>query len=186
MHDNIKNKLEQALKDHEESSKILHSKWGFIFGIIGLLIGVTMVIALQGAGSSSQRIKPIPGKGKITSPQEGDTTGRIIEVTGYTKDIPIDYQYIWLVVDKPQIGLCWPKGHKIPPNTHFRTSIYEGGPTGKFILSLYALNQSRHDEIMRWIDDNKFGGIPMLPQHHLLDKKICYKVSSPEITIDSR
>jgi hypothetical protein len=70
---------------------------------------------------------------------------------------------VWLAVDKPKIGLCWPKGYKIPINTKIQTTIYEGGPKEPYRLSLYAFNETWSNNWQHWIDHQIFGGLPMPP-----------------------
>ncbi len=44
--------------------------------------------------------------GKIISPTAGTITGTKVKVTAETKNLEVG-QYVWLVGDKPDIGLCY-------------------------------------------------------------------------------
>lgn len=106
--------------------------------------------------------------GRIKNPVPGSTTTKEVSVTAETKNIGVG-QYVWLVVDKPNLGLCWPKKPRIKPNTKFKTTIIEGGPKESYRLSLYAVNQTINGQWQDWIDRKIFGGLPMLPDRKRLD-----------------
>ena len=107
--------------------------------------------------------------GRITLPLPGSTTDKQVRVSGYTKNLPSGSDYVWLVVDKPGIGLCWPKKPQIGPNCSFATVIDENGPKESYLLSLYAVNKSMNDAFSQWFDEARFGGLPMLPESRRLD-----------------
>ncbi len=106
--------------------------------------------------------------GKIISPAAGTTTGEQIIITGETKNLESGH-YVWLAVDKPRIGLCWPKQSIREPDTKFRTTIFEGGPYEPYMLSLYILNKTLNDQWQEWVDKKMFGGLPMPPDARRLD-----------------
>jgi len=39
-----------------------------------------------------------------------------------------------------------------------RNKIYEGGPNKEFVVCLYAVNQSYHNDILKWFEDVKRTG----------------------------
>ena len=90
--------------------------------------------------------------GKITSPAAGSQTGRVVEIEGYTKNIPHDIRNIWLVVEVESLGLCWPKRPIYRPNSPFKTTIQEKGPNKEYTVSLYAVNQICQAEILTWFE----------------------------------
>lgn len=112
-------------------------------------------------------------KGKITSPAEGATASHVVEIEGYTKNLPLNRRFVWLTVDVPGIGLCWPKRPIYQCNSEFRTKIMEEGPNQTFIVSLYAVDQTYHADIMEWFEECRLTqaepGFPMLPTDYQLD-----------------
>ena len=47
-------------------------------------------------------------RGRFTSPAPGATVPRLFELEGYTRNIPPERRFIWITVDVPKVGLCWP------------------------------------------------------------------------------
>ena len=45
----------------------------------------------------------------ITSPVPNALTDSTVTITGYTKNVPIDTPFVWLMVDVPPVGRGWPK-----------------------------------------------------------------------------
>lgn len=174
MTDELLHKLKQALEENaepeikKEPKKPIRYKRVMVSLLAILCIGCFFHFNSPLFGGSSQG----GAKGKILSPNQWQTTGREVDVTGYSEQLIPGCDYVWLVVDKPDIELCWPKGSVIAPNTHFKTQIYEGGPEGKYVLSLYAVNLSRHEEFLAWIAKKRLGGIPMIPRRFKLDSKV--------------
>jgi len=107
--------------------------------------------------------------GKIILPLPGSKTGNQVRVSGYTKNLAPGSDYVWLVVDKPDRGLCWPKRSRLKPNCSFATYIDENGPNELYLLSLYAVNKSMNNEFVEWFEEERFGGMPMLPKSRRLD-----------------
>ena len=101
--------------------------------------------------------------GAISAPRPGAVTGTDVKVVGETRNIEPG-QYIWLAVDKPRLGLCWPKSPRLSPNTNFSTVIYEGGPEEPYTISIYAVNKTVNDQWQEWIAKERFGGLPMPPE----------------------
>lgn len=113
---------------------------------------------------------PKPGTGawgKIISPIAGTTTGTQVSVTVETKNLEPG-QYVWLVVDKPGIGLSWSKV-QVKSNTKFIIIIYEDGKKEPYTLSIYSVHKTINDQWQDWLDDELFGGLPMLPDSRRLD-----------------
>lgn len=112
-------------------------------------------------------------KGAITSPAEGFQTSHVVAIEGYTKNLPPDRKYIWVTVDVPDLGLCWPKRPINRCNCPFKTKFFERGPNQKFTVSLYAVDRNHHDEILKWFEDCRItkcaAGFPMLPADYRLD-----------------
>ncbi len=79
--------------------------------------------------------------GAIITPTNKTGTGSVVDVTGETENIKND-RYVWLVVEKPEYGLCWPKSYRIKPNIEFKTIVYkEGRP-----LQLVSIRRQRPDK----------------------------------------
>lgn len=114
-------------------------------------------------------------RGEIVSPAPGTLTSRVVEIEGYTKNIPLERRYIWITVDVKGVALCWPKRQIFNPNEKFKIKIYEGGPNKEFVVSLYAVNQSYHNEILKWFEDVKRTGskegFSMMPEGFGLDSR---------------
>jgi hypothetical protein len=115
---------------------------------------------------TDQLIRPI---GKITSPISDAVTNRRVTITGITENIPIDTPFVWLIVDVPSIGRCWPKKPMIQPNGSFQATIFEGGPNMGYTVSLYAVGYGLNKTIEQWLAAGTFGGLPMIPQQYRLD-----------------
>ena len=94
--------------------------------------------------------------------------GHEVKITTETRNLEHG-QYVWLTVDKPDIGLCQPKISKIMQNTKFMTTIYEGGPKEPYTLSLYAVTKTVNDQWQEWVNKKMFGGLPMPPDKRRLD-----------------
>jgi hypothetical protein len=132
--------------------------------LIGTLLVCLLIAVLTLFSSDSDPNQPY---GKITSPIAGTTTSTTVSVTAETRNIEPG-QYIWLVVDKPGINLCWPK-IQVEPDIKFKTIIYEKGKKGPYTLSLYVVHKTINDQWQEWLGDEIFGGLPMLPEKRRLD-----------------
>ena len=108
-------------------------------------------------------------KGMILSPKPGSNTGREVSVSVITRDLPLGRPHVYLVVDVPSIGYCWPKTSGIAPNTAFRTTIHEAGTRSNYRLSLYAVDNNLHQTIRAWFNRGAPDGLPMLPERFRLD-----------------
>ncbi len=109
--------------------------------------------------------------GKIIEPLSGITTGKEVGITGETWNFEPG-QYVWQAVDKPKIGLCWPKSPQIIPNTEKKTTIYEGGPREPYTVSLSVVNKTINDQWQQWLEKRMFGRQPLLPDKRRLDSVI--------------
>ena len=167
---NTENETEQEIIALIHKHKKINVKKNHIYRIIALTSFVTFcLMAFLYFGSSLFSIKPSTGPmGKISSPVAGSSTGHEVKITAETENLEHG-QYVWLVVDKPDIGLCWPKVSKIMQNTKFMTTIYEGGPKEPYTLSLYAVTKTVNDQWQEWVDREMFGGLPMPPDKRRLD-----------------
>lgn len=112
------------------------------------------------------QISPI---GKLTAPVPNAVTDRTVTITGYTENIPVDTPFVWLIVDVPSIGRCWPKKPAIQPNSTFQTTIFEGGPNMDYTVSLYAVGYGLNKTVEAWFDAGTFGGLPLMPPQYRLD-----------------
>lgn len=176
----IKNALKQALKNTKAVPP--GQKKPKRTPIIILIIMCLLIFGLQYSttkfSSSTQQkpvniitpdlvsVTPLPDtklQGRIISPADGTITGNEVSIVCETKNIPPG-TYIWLAVDKPEIGLCWPKGFsKIEPNTKLKITILEEGPKEEYRLSLYALNENYNTKWQDWVDHEIFGGLHLPP-----------------------
>lgn len=134
--------------------------------VIVALIAVIITTAIL--FSTVESDQPSGPYGKIISPSAGSQTGSSVYVTAETRNLPPG-QHVWLAVDKPDLGLCWPKKLRIRPNTKFRATVYEGGPNEPYNISLYVLNETLHNQWTDWIDRKLMGGLPMPPENRRLD-----------------
>ena len=141
-----------------------------------LLISLTVIIAVFGIDFGYYYF--YAPRGKITATDNGQGS-RLIEIQGYTRNVPPEQKYIWVVVDIPSLNLCWPKREIYDRNKQFRTKFMENGPNPTVKVSLYALNRDHHLEIGRWRNEIRlFGqeeGLPLLPGE--------YRLSSIEVGV---
>lgn len=167
---NAENETEQEIIALIHKHKKINVKKNHIYKIIALASFVTFcLMAFLYFGSSLFSVKSSTGPmGKISSPVHGSSTGHEVKIIAETQNLENGH-YVWLVVDKPDIGLCWPKVSKIRQNTKFMTAIYEGGPKEPYTLSLYAVTKTVNDQWQEWVDREMFGGLPMPPDKRRLD-----------------
>ena len=154
----------------EPKRKNLYNKKPRVSAILIILIACLVLVGIQYSVtllfSSDTDVSTAP-YGKITSPTPGTKTGTQVSVTAETKNLEHG-QYVWIVVDKPGIGMCWPKT-QVKPNTKFMSTIHEEGKKEPYTLSLYAVHKTINDQWQDWLDDEIFGGLPMLPDNRRLD-----------------
>jgi len=162
---NIKNKLKQALTENANKERSKNKNKRIFIFIVGVLL--VSIFTFFGSTLFSSNT-PLGPWGQIKKPNPGMTTGQKVKVTGETKNIEPG-QYIWLAVDKPDRGLCWPKMHITTPNTNFGTTIMEEGPEEPYSLSLYLINQTVHEQWKEWLDHEKLGGLHIPPERKRLD-----------------
>jgi len=71
------------------------------------------------------------------------------------------------------VGLCWPKIQVYKPNEPFKRKIHERGPNKDFVVSLYAVDQTCHQDILKWFDETRITssneGFPIIPETFKLD-----------------
>ena len=112
-------------------------------------------------------------RGQITNPLGGSETSRVIEIEGFTKNIPPERRYVWITVDVEKLKLCWPKRQVYKHNEPFKAKFYEGGPKGNFKVSIYAVDRGMHEDILKWDEERKITksreGIPQIPARFKLD-----------------
>ncbi len=173
---NLKNALKQALKEEQhpppEPSARPHGTQGkiiFFFIILCLVIALVITGVYFGTNRFSAALPKGP-YGKILSTTAVSSDGRNISVIAETKNIQPG-QYLWIAVDRPGTGLCWPKISRIAPNVQFKTRIYEGGPKGLFAISLYVVNKTLNNQWQDWLDRGIFGGLPIPPEKRRLDSR---------------
>ena len=165
MNDKLKEKLKSALRENADS-QTAEIKTQTLAKSVFIILCIVFFVILTGTYFLNPYSELGP-QGKIKSPPAGSETGKEVRVIGETKNIEPG-QYIWLVVDKPEIGLCWPK-MSVKPNTKFSTTILEEGPKGDFMLSKYVLNEIIHSQWKEWQDRDMFGGVNMPPKSKRLD-----------------
>ena len=171
----IENKTEEEIvnllnsyKEDPPSTKNKPNKWFFITTASSIcLIALLLLLFTLNLYSPAPQNQTGPA-GAILSPTHGSTTGNKVRVQGKTENIEPG-QHVWLVVDKPALELCWPKDTGIKPNCSFITTINENGPEEPYVLSLYTVNQTIHNQLADWTDQKLSGGFPMLPQSRKLD-----------------
>ena len=177
-----KNKLNEAQKKSGTKRKNHYNKPSGVSPILIILIACLVLLGVQYGATllSSDPISTEP-YGKITSPATGSTTSTHVKVTVETKNLEPG-QYVWLVVDKPGISLCWAKV-QVKPNTKFMATISEEGSKGSYNLSLYVVHKTINDKWQEWLDKEMLNGLPMLPDNRRLDsvklilKKIINEIS---------
>ena len=167
---NAEKETEQEIIGLIHKHKKINVKKNHIYKIIALTSFVTVCLgAFLYFSSSLFSIKSSTSPmGKISSPLAGSSTGHEVKITAETRNLEPG-QYVWLAVDKPDIGLCWPKNPNLKPNIKFMTTIYEGGPKEPYRLSLYAVTKTVNDQWQEWLDRKMFGGLPMPPDKRRLD-----------------
>jgi len=165
MPENIDNKVFSLLNQ----SKPIKTDRGLI---LRTLFAITAVLVVIGSAWVAFAYWKAP-KGAITSPAEGFEISHVVEIKGYTKNIPLDRKYIWVTVDVPGIGLCWPKRPIYKSNGPFKTKFLEEGPNQTFTVSLYAVDFNHNTEILKWFEEGRrtksAAGFPMLPADYKLD-----------------
>ncbi len=162
----IKNKLKEALEANaQRETSESHNRKPFILIACITFLGAVMLFGYVLLFSNTPTRGPW---GQIKKPAHGKTTGQKVRVTGETKNIESG-QYIWLAVDKSDIGLCWPKMHITESNTNFRTTVMEEGLEEPYSLSLYLVNQTIHEQWKEWLEHEIFGGLHMPPERKRLD-----------------
>lgn len=163
--DDLKKQLRDALTEPEKPKS---KRPIFIF------ITIISLIILGGILTTTfSQFQLDPGinnelSGKIFSPAPGSLTGNQVKVTGQTTNLEPG-QYVWLAVDKPNLGICWPKAPRIKQNCKFSTTIYEGGPKEPYTLSLYVVSKTVNDHWQEWLDAGRIGGLTMPPDKRRLD-----------------
>jgi len=108
-------------------------------------------------------------QGKITCPPHNSNSDRTIIISGHTKNLPPARPYVIIAVDVEKQRLCWPKRPFIKPNTRFQTTIMEEGPARTCVVSLYAVNRDHYEKINQCFEEQRFSGIPLLPDRYRLD-----------------
>jgi len=133
---------------------------------------VLAILIVAGSAFAMYSVLTAP-RGEIVSPAPGSLTSRVVEIEGYTKNIPPERRYIWTTVDVKSVGLCWPQRQIYSPNEPFEIKIYEGGPNKEFVVCLYSVDQSYHNDILKWFEDvRRTGskeGFSMMPEGFRLD-----------------
>lgn len=130
------------------------------------------ILIVAGSAFAMYSVLTAP-RGEIVSPAPGTLTARVVEIEGYTKNIPLERRYVWVTVDVKSVDLCWPKRQIYKPNEPFKIKFYEGGPNKEFVVCLYAVDQSYHNEILKWFKDvrrtGSAEGFSMMPEGFRLD-----------------
>ena len=163
--DDLKTEIAQAIKENADYTKPQTLKQQ----ILNYLISVILIVVFLYFGATLFSSEPQAGPyGVIHSPGPMTKTKTCVKVVGETRNLEPG-QYVWLAVDKPQLGLCWPKAPKLKPNCKWATEIYEEGPNEPYRLSLYAVNEHTHKQWSQWLDKKIFGGVTMPGDDRRLD-----------------
>lgn len=117
-------------------------------------------------GPGPKKLPPKPS-GSIITPIDKTQTSTIVYVSGETENIQ-EGQHLWLIVEKPDLRLCWPKYYDIKPNTEFKAAIFEEGREGRYNLSLYAVNDQLNTLWRAWLNSRKYKGLSMPPANKRL------------------
>ncbi|MEW6672627.1 MAG: hypothetical protein AB1427_13050 [Thermodesulfobacteriota bacterium] len=163
MKDDLKETLKKAIEEgvpaRADPARLQKQRRKTVLFIIASLI---LIVTAYGAYTSITA-----PRGKITSPENGYVKSRLVEIEGFTRNIPSARRYIWIIVDVKALGLCWPKRQVYKANEPFKTIIHEKGPNKTFVVSLYAVDRATHDEILKWFEivrkTESEAGMPMLP-----------------------
>lgn len=134
------------------------------------VIVLIIALAIIGLQYSTSLFSPDPETeswGKIILPAAGSVIGNDVTIVGETQDIAAGH-YIWIAVDKPDIGLCWPQ-KRVLRNTRFRTKLKVEGHKRPYFLSLYILNETLHIQWKNQQEREILGGLPMLTEMRRLD-----------------
>jgi hypothetical protein len=134
------------------------------------LISIIVVLLAAIAGLFTFFATP---RGKITALKANGETGRVIEIAGVTKNIPVERKYLWVAVDIPGRKLCWPKRPIHNRNQGFYTKFMEKGLSDIITVSLYAVDSAHNAEIEEWFDQIRAAGrepgMELLPDEFRLD-----------------
>lgn len=192
--ENENNKLEDSPSQESESSAIfvLHKTFNYFIsnrrtkklkGFKRLIASLSiLVLFIAGSYSLANDYTPpliaLPNieilsdqpMGTISFPGAGSDVDRHFQIIGETRNILPDRKIV-LAVDVERLRLCWPKKPFIQPNTKFKINFYEGGPVGEFTVSMYAVSPTYIDNVTEWLDNEIFGGLPLIPnRYHLYSK----------------
>lgn len=165
MQKDIEQKIDELMRTQKApENKPKNRKWLLICMVCAFLLLTTFLVNILNPSSPTSDIL-----GKITSPNNGDHTSRNIKITGFTENLPPDRPYVLIAVDVQKFNLSWPKKPFIQPNIKFQTSFYEGGPSEKCSVSLYAVNNDMYKKINLWFKEERLGGMPLLPDRFRID-----------------
>ena len=163
----IKGKVATILKDVQPADPASARKPAYLKTLIAIAL---IIVTISIYGAYRYFTKPY---GEITTPEDGTVTSRMVDISGYTKNITEDRKYLWLVVDVEDMRLCWPKRPIQNVNGLFNIKIYEGGPNKNFVVSLYALSREYNEDIKKWFEVNRVAGreagLDLLPADYRLD-----------------
>jgi len=166
----LKDKIIQAIKENQTPEQTIskhHKKTLYSVMIVSALTTLCLVLFIFFINNLFSEPHPTGPWARITFPLSGTTTGTNVKITAETRNIEPG-QHIWLAVDKPDLGLCWPKSHPLHPNTRFSTIINERGPNGAYRVSIYAVNKTLNDQWEDWVKMKRLGGLPMPPEQRQL------------------
>ncbi len=137
---------------------------------IPLYLGLAVCLAFFGILFVSTIFYPeavIGPTGKIHSPIPGSSTGSEVRIVGQTKNITTG-QHVWIALDKPRTGLCWPKTD-IYGNTRFSAVIQKEPSEQSVRISLYILDETFHQTWKQWLERGTLGGLHLPPDVKRLD-----------------
>ena len=147
----------------------IKSKWS-----LSLKIVITaLVLTAVGVSGTLGYIFWYQPRGKITRLTKSQDADWIFSVEGDTINFPAERRYLWIVVDVPELGLCWPKRPVHYPNQAFGMKFYENNRDNNGKVSIYALSRAYDQKIREWmnfvLNSGAADGLSMLPEEYRVD-----------------
>lgn len=98
-------------------------------------------------------------RGNILSPRDGEYVGSEIVIKGLLSSLPPEKD-VWIVHRRIRNGAYWPKEPQITQkhNHHFEVKVYEGGASGKVVISLIMVDKSVSSIFQNWLESGHATG----------------------------
>jgi hypothetical protein len=134
----------------------------------GVLSGAAAERPSTGADAE---LAPLPGdlvaptvfpgglRGRLELPRDGDEVGGLIEVRGHVTGWRHGCT-LWIAHRRQQGGAFWPKRPEIRPDVrgNFAVSVFEGGPSGRVVISLLAVSAVQGQNFEKWLQNGEATG----------------------------